>query len=399
MWICQWTLGLGLGVAAAVTSLTGAELDAVTAPPAAVRTALALPAFYTQHVDVGGFSVVSSAKVSDAALREAAFLIRQMVGQREDILRALAKNKVRFAVMAPTEFTTDIPEHSDLQPRLYWNRRARGLGASRQRPAVTCGEENLLGLPGDPYATENILIHEFAHAIHEMALSAIDPTFDRRLAEAFDAATKAGLWKDKYAGRNRMEYWAEGVQSWFDTNRENDFEHNHVNTRAELKQHDAALAKLVAEIFGDGPWRYTKPAARKPAPEHLRGVDPSKAPRFAFPAKEQAWYDRFKEGKETLAPDNAVEVDLLSPESTNWRSPQTPHRTTLHLLNASKQTVRVEWIDFKGQPSLRGTLRPTDHLEQGTFAGHVWRLSDDKAGKVLHYFITPLRPGKLVIRD
>jgi len=28
-----------------------------------------------------------------------------------------------------------------------------------------------------------------------------------------------------------MEYWAEAVQSWFDTNREPDHDHNHVNTR------------------------------------------------------------------------------------------------------------------------------------------------------------------------
>ena len=44
-----------------------------------------------------------------------------------------------------------------------------------------------------------------------------------------------GLWKGKYAATNFHEYWAEGVQSWFDTNRENDHDHNHVNTREELK--------------------------------------------------------------------------------------------------------------------------------------------------------------------
>ncbi|MFQ5808669.1 MAG: alpha/beta hydrolase [Armatimonadota bacterium] len=31
--------------------------------------------------------------------------------------------------MSEDEFTTDVPEHSDLEPAAYWDRRARGLGA------------------------------------------------------------------------------------------------------------------------------------------------------------------------------------------------------------------------------------------------------------------------------
>jgi hypothetical protein len=88
----------------------------------------------------------------------------------------MAANKTRFTVMAHDEWTTDVPEHSDLRPPEYWDRRARGLGATRSRPSVSCGEENLLAMKGDPYSTENILIHEFAHAIHEMGLSTVDPT-------------------------------------------------------------------------------------------------------------------------------------------------------------------------------------------------------------------------------
>ena len=95
--------------------------------------------------------------------------------------RRSIKNRVRMAVMAPTELTTDIPEHSDLKPKEYWDRRARGLGPTRRRPAVSSAEENLLNLRGDRYRKENILVHEFAHAIHEMALNTVDPKFDARL--------------------------------------------------------------------------------------------------------------------------------------------------------------------------------------------------------------------------
>src|SRR5262245_54471543 len=87
----------------------------LTAPPADWK----LNPFYTKHVSVHGFRVVGSAKVSDYAVLEAAFLIDHMLAKRPDILAALVKNKVRCAVMAYSERTTDIPEHSDLKDKAY----------------------------------------------------------------------------------------------------------------------------------------------------------------------------------------------------------------------------------------------------------------------------------------
>jgi len=250
----------------------------VIGPPPA---SLGLSPFYTKHISVGGLPIVASTKVSDFALKEAAYLVSTMLEHRPDVRDAMVKNKVRCAIMAYSERTTDIPEHSDLTPKAYWDVRARGLGATPVRPAVSGAEENLLNYPGDPYSTENILIHEFGHAMHEMGLSTADPTFDRRLRATFKGAREAGLWKGTYAETNPQEYWAEGVQSWFDTNRENDSQHNHVNTREELKKHDPALASLLKEVFDDTPWRYIRPD-RRPEQAHLAGYDPSKAPRFAW---------------------------------------------------------------------------------------------------------------------
>ena len=392
-------IGLLLGCLQMDGPVTLGGGDRVTEPPVRVRQALALNSFYTKHADVDGFSVVASDNVSDYALLEAAYLIRKMVGHRKDILQAMARNKVRFAIMAHNEYTTHIPEHRDLQPRLYWNRRARGLGATPERPAVSCGEENLLGYINDPYASENILIHEFAHAIHLMGLSETDPTFDERLEAAYTAAVREGLWKGKYAGRNHHEYFAEGVQSWFDTNRENDFEHNHVDTREELQQYDPRLAKLVREVFGSGPWRYRHPQHRQPHSAHLAGFDRAKAPVFGWAEKSVAWYDRFKEGLETLAPGNAVDIDLQSPEDRVYRSPASAEETFLYISNASQQAIRLEWMDGAGRALPRGSeLRPTDHSEQQTYAGHIWRIVDDESGKPLHYFVAPKAPGKLIYR-
>ncbi len=245
--------------------------------PDELRAERQLDPFYQKYLSVKGLAILGSAKVSDYAMLEAAWIIRHMLDGRDDILHALNDGGVHVAVMAYNEYTTDVPEHRDLKPRVFWDRRARGLGGA----PVSCGEENLLCFPGDPYYQENLLIHEFSHAIHGIAMKALDPTFDQRLQAAYQQAIQRGLWKGTYAGTNRSEYWAEGAQSWFDDNRENDALHNHVNTRAELKQYDPALAKLCEEVFGDHQWRYRKPMLREPSERaHLTGFDAAHAPHF-----------------------------------------------------------------------------------------------------------------------
>ena len=73
-----------------------------------------------------------------------------------------------------------------------------------------------------------------------------------RLNKAYDAALAAGKWKDTYAATNFEEYWAEGVQDWFNVNAEvpkPDGKHNQVNTRKELKAYDRGLYDILSEFF------------------------------------------------------------------------------------------------------------------------------------------------------
>lgn len=250
------------------------------------------PSFYTQRANAGGFPIVASAKVSPYAVKEAVYLVDMMLAKRPDVRAAMVASGARLCILAHNEFTTDQPEFAQVEPvkgfeavsaKDYWDTRARGLGGSETDPFCSCAEENLLAYDGDPYDTENILIHEFAHNIHLRGLSNVDPTFDKRLKAAFGAAIKAGLWKGAYASTNHHEYWAEGVQSWFDNNRENDTQHNHVNTRTELNAYDPQLAALCREVFGDTELKYTKPQTRLSG--HLAGYDPAKAPKFVWPKR------------------------------------------------------------------------------------------------------------------
>ncbi len=247
--------------------------------PEQLRVERELAAFYQKQTSVAGFPILGSANVEDATLREAAWILRHMLVGRDDIFAALTENGVHLAVMAYSEYTSDVPEQADLKPRVYWDRRARGLGG----PPVSCAEENLLSLPGDPYSTENILIHEFAHIVHASAMETLDPTFDERLRGIYEQALAAGRWAGTYAATDRKEFWAEAVQSWFDDNRENDSLHNHVNTRAELREYEPALAALCEQVLGDGEWRYLRPRERDDADRvHLSGFDFDNPPRFEW---------------------------------------------------------------------------------------------------------------------
>jgi hypothetical protein len=251
-----------------------------------------IPAFYTRIEWLRGLPIVASEKVNPYALKEAAFIGDLMLAKRPDVLAAMIKSGARLCIMSHDEYTTDLPEfkHMGDEPmkdfetfsgKDFWDARARGTGGSSTDPYCTCAEENVLGYPGDPYEAECILIHEFAHSIHLRGLNNVDPGFDVRLKQAYDSAMKAGLWKGKYASVNHHEYFAEGVQSWFDDNRENDHDHNHVDSRAELIEYDPGLAAMCREVFADTEIKYTKPATRLHG--HLAGYDPSKVPTFAWP--------------------------------------------------------------------------------------------------------------------
>ncbi|MBX3441640.1 MAG: hypothetical protein KF774_04475 [Planctomyces sp.] len=370
---CRTAMGFACGAWLALASAAEAQVGEV---PAALRERLQLSEFYGRHLDVLGIPIIASGDVSDVALQEAGHLVMKMLEHRPDVAAAIAESGVRIAIMAPNQFTTDIPEHSDLTPAAYWNRRARGLGATHVRPAVSCGEENLLCLPGDPYAAENILIHEFGHVIHQIGMGGVDRTWDRRLRETYEQALAEDLWKGTYAASNHSEYWAEAVQSWFDTNRENDAQHNHVNTRDELREYDPRLAELCADVLGDGDWRYVRPRDRTPPSPHFEGFDVASRPAFEWPAELLAAAAEAGEPTRTRIPAGAAPLVPRPPDASNPpRSVSGGEAATLWIRNRMSTPARLDWIDFDGQSQSYGTVPSGGVHEQSTFTKHVWRLT------------------------
>ncbi len=269
-----------------------------------------VPAFYTQSLSAHGFPITASARVDPYALKEAAYLVDLMLANRPDVRTAMIQSGSRLCILAHDEFTTDLPEWTwladvpepsarGIAAKDYRDARARGMGGSATDPFVSCAEENLLAFPGDPYAAECILIHEFAHNIHLRGMANVDPTFDGRVRAAYDSALAKGLWRGTYASTNHHEYFAEGVQSWFDNNRANDHDHNDVDTRAELLAYDPGLAALCREVFGATELQYSKPATRLTG--HLAGYDPSRAPHFVWPERLQAAHAAIRRQAEARA--------------------------------------------------------------------------------------------------
>lgn len=222
---------------------------------------LALDPFYTKYLSANGLPIVSSQVVPDKALFVARDIVIHMLSKRPDVRQKLIDNHVRVGVMGKNQVATDIPEHRLLNQECSekdWNEATRGVAAMFGRPATSCAEENLLCYSRDRYAGQNILVHEFGHTIHDMALIELDRPFVERLNSAFHSALQNDLWSMTYAATNVNEYWASGTRHWFDAGGYSATAngiYNFVHTRSDLRNYDPALHELLSEVFPDDDWR------------------------------------------------------------------------------------------------------------------------------------------------
>ena len=233
-------------------------VETLDIPPCQVSTppdSLHLDKFYTKYVDVNGLPLVSSWRVPDSAFTAAHRTLYAMTSMlSSDILQAMRKTGARVAIMGRYEGTTDLPEHHYLvnDTALNWDLRARGLGGTIDEPLTSCAEENVLAYQIDKYHAEDILIHEFAHAIHCIGIIQVDTTFNSRLQALYEKAKASGILDNTYRITDKEEYFAEGVQDWFNVNAEmphTDGKHNWCNTREELQLYDPELHQLLSEFF------------------------------------------------------------------------------------------------------------------------------------------------------
>jgi dipeptidyl aminopeptidase/acylaminoacyl peptidase len=255
----------------------------VIRPPARFH----VPAYYTKFSYAREFMVLGSDKVSDEALLAANDVIRKMFAYRHDLLKALISDGARLVVLGRTEKLRDLSELQAAPDRDDFDA-VRYLDYTPKSKLIVVPEENVLGLPSDPVAGRCLIVGALARAVHQVAgLRPADPEFERRrgkqqyelrvkrldiefdrtLQKLHEQASSKGLWKGTPAARSRFEYWAAGVEAYFDAAGDGqppDLSERPITTREALKAYDPGLYALVDETMAyrqHVDWRYRRPSA------------------------------------------------------------------------------------------------------------------------------------------
>jgi len=215
------------------------------------------PKFYHKYLNAQGIPIISGESVDNLALLTAKSIIIKMLAKIPEVNKALVHNKAHILIVGARQQMSDLPEYTTFdkavsETGIVMNDRARGMGPMLSAPYCSCGEENLLCLDHDRYKGQNILVHEFAHAIAIIGISFVDTSFRSVLNGVFLNAKKQGLWNNTYAMSNLDEYFAVGVQCWFNVSLKavpSDGIHNEISTRLELEYYDPVLYKLISKYF------------------------------------------------------------------------------------------------------------------------------------------------------
>jgi hypothetical protein len=260
-----------------VVTLAPIASSTTTVPPTTTSTTLPTPVNecevkpttvvegYAQGCTVLGIDVLAFDEVGSNAINEVADRAYNMLVLRPEYATAIASFPIGIRVMGLDQRIMDLPEFDEIyfhHPGFDWRYLGRSFPGTEIIPYSAAAEENLLCSDEDRYVGEDAFIREFAITIRRFAMEATDPSTSEAIEQAYAVAIAEGKWRNTLAEINSEQYWAEGVQSYFDANLEDNGEerdpissHNHVNTRAELRSYDRALFEIAASVFGATQWR------------------------------------------------------------------------------------------------------------------------------------------------
>jgi hypothetical protein len=315
-----------------------------------VPTSLNLDAFYTKYCSATGLSIVSSSRAPDAALHQAQRLIDALLAPHPDVRASMIAQNFHFMVLATSELTTDLPEEHGVPDSE--NQRARGIYNPAPVPNAFAAEENILCYERDGWHGENILVHEFGHALKLAGFQSLEPDFAGRVQAAYDAAIAAGKYAGLYAATNPEEYWAEGVQDYFNVHQMND--PGDIHTKADLAAYDPLLYAILDEKFRDV-------------------VLPSPCPHLAFSAT--SWYRL-----QNVALGDGIALDAGDLHPTDSVSGE-----SWHILSNGDGTFRLsnQW---------QGDGESLDVANDGVYEPQMAATRDDSGQ---HWTIAPITTGQL----
>jgi hypothetical protein len=306
--------------------------------------------FFSKVLDYRGIPIKAHRDVSDEALVMAHARLRRMLSQAPTIVANLRTEAVELHIIGKDQVTSDLPylRHYKGKPfdgDLTIDERTRGVGGQ----LVSCGEENLLRLPGDRYAGRDICVHEFAHAILTYGL---DDATRARIEDQYHRSLASGLWVSAFAATNVQEFFAE-LSMWY------------FGTRG-----DHGKMSPPPELGRDG----------------LRTYDPE-----AF-----RLLDDIYSGRIEVTPLKLVELQPVEPRLWAQQRSSDGTATTIRFRNCTDERLQLLWVDGDGGRTPYGELEPGEQRRHATFAGHVWVLVGPDARDVA-MFVATAEPGLAIV--
>lgn len=309
--------------------------------------------FFTKVLNCDGIIIRSSDTVNDRALQVAVEKMRMMTAHIPAAQHNLVQWGAELHIIGQHQVTTDLPEFADMKGVTYTDNlgnktnmddRTRGMGGIY----TSCGEENLLDLPGDRYAGgQDICIHEFAHNIMFFGL---DDTLQAVIKKQYENAKAKGLWTGAYAMVDPGEYWAE-LSMWY-FGKHGEFLHGTRNPAPgpeAMKAYDADGYALLDDIYSG-----------RRLFEAIKVTVPKKIP--------------------------ATQASVTGTTPTAW----------MMFTNNTGKKLKLFWVDSNGRLKNYGDASAYMSGMRQTHVGHVWELQD-YSGKVIGRYEADKPYTRLVI--
>ena len=129
---------------------------------------------------------------------------------------------------------------------------------------------------------------------------------------------------------------------------------------------------------------------------HLAGFDPTKSPRFEWPAELLEWNKQYA-ARQAADEKDLVELKIAKVAADKVPpSKNSPRETSLLFVNRRKEAVKLYWVDPQGERKSYGLVPAGGRHRQHTFAGHTWLIVDPQ-DKSLGHVIADDEPGKAVV--
>jgi hypothetical protein len=309
--------------------------------------------FFSKQITSKGIPIKAHQDVDDKALLMAKDRIARQLQNAPDIAHNLVEAGAEMHIIGKNQQTSDLPYLRHWKGKKYEgeqniDERTRGVGGIQ----ASCGEENLLKLPSDPFKDHrDICTHEFAHTIYDYGISA---DVREKIDKQYQKSVGNGLWKTAYASKNASEFFAE-LSMWYFASRG---DYGRIEPRPEegrewFRKYDPDACELLHRIYS--------------GQEKVSRI---------------SWIDLVNLGPEE-------ESKLYSASST--------HPTTIIFDNRTSKEYLLFWLDYEGIRKPYGALFAGHKLGQSTYAAHPWVITDANQNAIAIY-VAENQPAKVVMR-